>query len=134
MPEPTTAARPTMWSRTLPATAPQVREARRSLALLLNGCPASEDALLCLSEIVTNAIMHSRSGRPGGHLTIRVAHTPAWLRVEVQDEGGPWLPRSPGEDHGRGLAIVEALALRLHVSAPDADSPARTVAFEMSLQ
>lgn len=56
MPEPTTATRQATWSRTFPATAPHVAEARRSLALLLNGCPAASDAILCLSEIVTNAI------------------------------------------------------------------------------
>jgi anti-sigma regulatory factor (Ser/Thr protein kinase) len=134
MPEPTTATRPATWSRTFPATTSNVREARRSLALLLDGCPAADDAILCLSEIVANAILHSRSAQPGGRVTIHVSRTHTRLRVEVQDEGGPWTRQPAGENHGRGLAIVEALAARLHVSDPDTDSPARTVAFEMSLQ
>lgn len=134
MPEPTTATRQATWSRTFPATAPHVAEARRSLALLLNGCPAASDAILCLSEIVTNAILHSRSAQPGGHLTVHVTRTPAQLRVQVQDDGGPWTRRPPGQDHGHGLAIVEALAAHLHISDPDTDSPARTVTFEMSLR
>ena len=33
-----------VWSRTFPATAQQVREARRFLAAILKDCPATEDA------------------------------------------------------------------------------------------
>ena len=59
------------WSRTFPATPEQAREARRFLAAILDGRPA-DDAILCLSELVTNACLHSRSHQPGGRLTVRV--------------------------------------------------------------
>ena len=59
------------WSRRFPATPEQAGEARRFLAAILDGRPA-DDAILCLSELVTNATIHSRSAQPGGCLTVRV--------------------------------------------------------------
>jgi anti-sigma regulatory factor (Ser/Thr protein kinase) len=99
------------WSATIPATPDQVSRARHQLAAFLNGSPVAEDALLCLSELVTNAILHSHSARPGGVLTVTAILTPGRLRVEVQDDGGPWQPPTTSDGlRGRGLAIVAALA------------------------
>lgn len=99
------------WSRTFSASPAQVREARRFLAAALKGSPAADDAVLCLSELATNATIHSRS-RGDGHFTVRAQIDAGRLRVEVQDEGGPW--RRPGRRrdgrHGRGLLIVARLA------------------------
>ena len=97
-------------TRTFPATADQVSAARRFVAGLAEGFPAAEDALLCLSEVVTNATQHSHSARPGGRFTVRASYAPGHLRVEVEDDGGPWQMHSPHHDHGgRGLAILSAL-------------------------
>lgn len=120
-------------SHTFPATPDQVRAARRFLAAALIGCPAAGDALVCLSELVTNAICHSRSARPGGRFGVRVSRAPSRLQVEVTDEGGPWAPQSAGDEHGHGLAIVTALVTHVRITDLDRDSPARTVTFEMSL-
>lgn len=101
------------WSRTFPATPDQVPQARRFLAELLAGSAVAGDALVCLSELVTNALCHSRSGRPGGTFTVRAALTGNTLRVAVEDQGGRWAPRpgaSPGAQRGRGLVIVRQLA------------------------
>ena len=97
-------------ARAFPATPGQVSAARRFLAALADGFPAADDALLCLSEVVTNAIQHSRSARAGGQFTVRAALAPGRLRVEVEDDGGPWQPQGRHHDHGgRGLAILSAL-------------------------
>jgi len=94
-----------------------VSQARCFLASLLVGSPAVSDALVCLSELATNAIQHSNSRRPGGTFTVRVSLHPGCLRVEVEDEGGPWLPRHHGDRQGgRGLQIVSALATGWHIS------------------
>jgi serine/threonine-protein kinase RsbW len=103
---------PRAWSRTFPATPAHVREARRFLASVLANCPAADDTVLCLSELVTNAITHSRSRQPGGHFTVRADMRSEHLRVEVEDQGGPWaqpVRRRDGQ-HGRGLLIVAQLA------------------------
>lgn len=104
-----------------PADASQVGAARAFLAAILAGCPVAEDAVLCLSELATNAIVHSRSRQPGGSFTVRVQSGGQRLRVDVGDQGGPWETRdptgtptqpSPDDPTGRGLLIVGQLATR----------------------
>jgi len=99
------------WSRAFPATPAQVREARQFLTGILDGHPAADDAVLCLSEPVTNATIHSHSRQPGGHFRVRVERRGSRIRVEVADQGGPW-ERSAKEDeqNGRGLLVVAQLA------------------------
>jgi anti-sigma regulatory factor (Ser/Thr protein kinase) len=99
------------WSRAFPATPTQVREARRFLAGILDGHPATDDAILCLSELVTNATIHSHSRQPGGHFRVRVERHGSHVRVEVTDQGGPWAQSQPHDDqNGRGLLVVAQLA------------------------
>jgi anti-sigma regulatory factor (Ser/Thr protein kinase) len=85
--------------------------------------------MVCLSEIVTNAVLYSNSRRPRGRFIVRASHGPAGLRVEVEDEGGPWkLRHGHNEQRGRGLAIVDALSTDWSVSG---DGTSRTVWFEI---
>jgi serine/threonine-protein kinase RsbW len=106
------AAPPLAWSRAFPAVPAQIREARRFLAGILAGYPTADDAILCLSELASNASVHSDSRKAGGMFTVRAEIYAGRLRVEVQDEGGPWTwpVRPPGGQHGRGLLIVAQLA------------------------
>ena len=102
-------------SRTFAATPAHVRDARRFLAGLLDDHQMTDgDALLCLSELVTNAVMHSHSREPGGSFTVRVQLNGQRLRVEVGDQGGHWHspPPANAEERGRGLVIVGQLASR----------------------
>jgi serine/threonine-protein kinase RsbW len=98
-------------SRTFPATARHIGEARRFLAAILDGCPAADDAVLCVSELASNATTHSNSRRPGGTFTVCARVRAGCLRVEVHDEGGPWNQPvgSQNATHGRGLLIVTHL-------------------------
>ncbi len=131
MPESATAP-PLAWSRTFPASPEQVRAARRSLARMLDGHPAADDAALCLSELSTNAATHSRS-RDGGHFTVRAQLSAGCIRVEVRDQGGRWTPPAPaGDQHGRGLLIVASLARDWGITG-DSHS-GRTVWFEIDGQ
>ena len=101
----------TRFQRSYPGMQDQVREVRADLALVLDGWLRADDFVLLASELSTNAIVHSRSGLPGGVFTVRAEVLPgeyAWL--EVEDQGGPWIERDPGEEHGRGLALVAHLA------------------------
>ncbi len=115
-----TTARPASWSRTFPATASQVPQARHSLTALLDGSPFTADAAICLTELVTNAILHSRSGRPGGQFTVRAALSRTGILVEVADQGGTWAPCHDSDgQRGRGLAIVRELATSFGISGDD---------------
>jgi serine/threonine-protein kinase RsbW len=99
------------WSCAFPATPTQIRSAREFLAGLLDGHPAADDAILCLSELATNAALHSRSREPGGSFQVRVERDGGHVRVEVTDQGGPWQRQASGDDqHGRGLLVVARLA------------------------
>ncbi len=106
----TTTAPLLAWSRVFPAIPAQVREARQFLSAILDGRPAAAYALICLSELATNATLHSRSREPDGHFCVRVQLNGSHLRVEVSDQGGPWAqPANTDERNGRGLLIVDRL-------------------------
>ena len=88
-----------------------VRQARADARDLLAGCPVADDVILCLSELAANAVLHSNSRRPGGTFTVRIGGRPgAHIRLEVDDDGGPWLAPAPDPGSGRGLDIIGALA------------------------
>jgi anti-sigma regulatory factor (Ser/Thr protein kinase) len=120
------------WSRNFPAVPAQIGPARQFLAGVLDGWSTADDAALCLSELVTNAILHSRSAEPGGQFTVRVQLAGRNLRVEVTDDGGPWVWTAyPDEQHGRGLLIVGSLARSWGQS--DGSDGGRIVWYEMTL-
>jgi serine/threonine-protein kinase RsbW len=108
-----------------PGRPEHVRQVRADALGLLAGCAAADEVILCLSELAANAVLHSDSRRPGGTFTIRVESFPgAYIRIEVKDDGGPWLVPAPDPGSGRGLDIVRVLAAEWGV----ATSPAgRTV-------
>jgi serine/threonine-protein kinase RsbW len=117
-------------TRSFRATADQVGEARRFLAQILGDCPLTVDAVACLSELAANSVRHSSSRRPGGCFTVRASLRPAGLRVEVEDEGGPWGHRQePGDECGRGFVIVGALASDWSITGNEST---RTIWFELS--
>ncbi|MBD0745374.1 hypothetical protein BG418_27440 [Streptomyces sp. CBMA152] len=92
----------------------------------------AEDVELCVSELVSNVVLHVTTGRdpmePGHRpvVTLTLRSWPRWLFVEVADEDTdpPTLPLGDGfgpdlaedlpeallPDHGRGLHIVRTLA------------------------
>ncbi|MGH3285225.1 MAG: ATP-binding protein [Streptosporangiaceae bacterium] len=102
---------PRMWSRTFPGRPDQIRHARQCLAPMLDGCPVADDAILCLSELATNSVIHSDSRNLGGTFTVRAEVSDGeYVRLEVHDRGGPWLERRHTDGRAHGLAIVRDLA------------------------
>jgi anti-sigma regulatory factor (Ser/Thr protein kinase) len=102
--------------RVFPGT-PDSANAARVMAhqLLGDNDPAAETVMLLVSELVTNAIMHSQSGAPGGTVTVTLCALAAGVLVQVRDDGGPSEPclakfRVDGAEHGYGLLLVDALA------------------------
>jgi serine/threonine-protein kinase RsbW len=116
------------FHRSYPGADDQVRRVRADLAALVEGAPVADELVLLASELCTNAIVHSRSGLPGGLFTVRAEIRPddfAWL--EVEDQGGPWVEREPDEEHGRGLALVAALAGDGNWTVEDGSTPGTRV-------
>ena len=89
----------------------QIRHVRHGLAQALNGCPVADESVLVVSELCTNAAIHSNSREPGGQFTVRTeVRTGDCVWIEVTDQGGPWDRRDEDEDRPHGLDIVAAIA------------------------
>ncbi len=101
----------------VPGRPEQVHAARVFTSQALGGeHPCEPVAVLLVSELVTNSVLHADSRLPGGTVTVTVTGTAGTARVEIRDAGGPTLPRlkeEPGvAEGGRGLRLVDALAAR----------------------
>ena len=102
-------------ARRFPGRPEHIADARRFVAAPLAAWPTTQEAaLLLVSELVTNAILHSASGEEGGSVEVGYALDGQEVHVEVVDAGGAAPPsRHAGyleAVSGRGLALVEALA------------------------
>lgn len=84
---------------------------------LPSSCPptAVEEIALCVSEVTTNAIQHTRSGHDGRFAVLMDVEV-ATVHIEVYDGGPVDKPAYHGADEfdegGRGLLLVGACARR----------------------
>lgn len=68
-----------------------------------------EVAEVIISELVTNAVCHG-----AGLVDVRIAHDHGQLRMEVHDAGPSrpvWRQADEGDECGRGLTVVDTLAM-----------------------
>jgi anti-sigma regulatory factor (Ser/Thr protein kinase) len=97
----------------LPTTSHSVPAARRIVRHLLTGWSAevfSEDALLLLTELVSNAVRHVTGRAP---LRVELSLTGLVLRIAVLDTSPvPPRPRAADADGGYGLRLVAAISDR----------------------
>ncbi|PSK90269.1 anti-sigma regulatory factor (Ser/Thr protein kinase) [Murinocardiopsis flavida] len=105
----------------LPGAESSIRTARGWAAATLAAvtpplpAPVIDDAVLIISELATNAVRHTRSGR-GGTYALTLETDPDHVRIWVMDEGAAAIPfprcadRDHDEEGGRGLAIIQACA------------------------
>ena len=105
-----------LGSLTIPGRPEQVGLARAFVARTLgtNQVGADDDAATLLtSEIVTNAIQHTKSGVDGGTVTIVVIGVSRGVLVEIIDDGSAGTPVVKGDLYaaeGHGLFLVQQLA------------------------
>lgn len=112
------------WQRVFAGFPEEVAEVRRFVAYLLDGCPARDALVSCVSELSANAVVHTASG-DGGFFTVEVMYPRHGVaRISVTDAGGPTEPAAgpPVSDEasagavddlpvrGLGLALVAAAA------------------------
>ena len=101
--------------RVFPGRPDQVAHARRFVGRALKGCPVADDALLCVSELASNAIRHTRTGR-SGKFQVVVWRGRASACVAVLDDGSATTPTpvpaqsARVEESGHGLLAVQTLA------------------------
>lgn len=106
------------WRRTFPGEPRQLGELRRWIASLLPPQPPRDDVIAVADELASNAIRHTRSGNDYGQFTVEITRHGPLMRVTVADDGapdGPLLADDPQGEDGRGLVVVNALAVRAGV-------------------
>jgi anti-sigma regulatory factor (Ser/Thr protein kinase) len=124
----------------LPHTASSVGVARRRLIGDLSEAGVFEatacDAGLVLSELISNALRHA-TPLPGSLVRVAWWLDDDCLELAVSDGGGPTVPvvNQPGHSAigGRGLSIVDRLALRWGVCSPPDGAGETTVWAELAL-
>ena len=114
----------TSYEGTFPGLAEETAHVRREITAYLDNCPVTHDMILIASELAANAILHTQSR--GGTFTVRCQLSPGTARIEVEDLGGPWRPRTPG-DRPHGLDIIQALTGPDAWGTQVADTGGRTV-------
>jgi anti-sigma regulatory factor (Ser/Thr protein kinase) len=125
----------TIWSRNFEGRAEHLSDVREFAHFVTGDRNGAELVKMVASELAGNAIVHSASGRPGGHFTLQVAHFCDRWQVRCIDEGGSTVPHlcepppiESDEDldklgdeveYGRGLAIVAAVSSSWGVSGDE---------------
>ncbi len=105
-----------LGSLTIPGCPEQVATARAFVSRTLSTHRVGADndaATLLTSEIVTNAVQHTKSGVDGGTVTIVVIGVPHGVLVEIIDDGSAGTPVVKGDLYaaeGHGLFLVQHLA------------------------
>jgi serine/threonine-protein kinase RsbW/stage II sporulation protein AB (anti-sigma F factor) len=104
----------------LPAEARSVRVARHAVsdAAARAGAPVAHVAV-CVSEAVTNAVLHAYRDREDGSGTIYVSAemTDSLFQVTVEDDGLGMVPRADSPGLGLGLPTMSELAVDVEITA-----------------
>jgi anti-sigma regulatory factor (Ser/Thr protein kinase) len=98
------------FTRVFHGRADQVSHARHEVARHLLACrfPRTDDAVLVLSELASNAVLYSASADQ--FFTVRTELHAAYLWIECEDLGGQWELKPPDPDRPHGFDVVNALA------------------------
>ena len=106
--------------QTFPAEAPAPGQARRAAAEFAAGEGADADTLaaiaLCVSEAVTNAVVHAyRDQAQPGAVEIEARRPNGYLCLYVRDRGCGLKPRLDSPGLGLGLPLIATLAESLEL-------------------
>jgi histidine kinase-like protein len=121
--------------RPVPEAVPDARHAVTKVLMSWGLAEICDDAALCLTEAVTNALVHAR---PSGMVMVRIYRDFRCLRIEIADADRRMArPAEPSEqsrslpsEHGWGLRIVGALSSRWGAVA---DDTGKRVWFELDI-
>jgi hypothetical protein len=112
------AANARRWRQVFSGEERQLGLMRWWLAACLPDCPARDDVISVATELGSNAILHTASGR-GGWFTVELTWNQSTVRVAVADHGSPAEPHTindPDGEHGRGLLLVHGLSAQTGVT------------------
>jgi anti-sigma regulatory factor (Ser/Thr protein kinase) len=87
------------------------------------GHPAADDTILLAAELIANSVVHALDATK---ITITVAVSTAFIRVDVHDDGALGIPHmrpsDPAAEDGRGLQLVNQIAQRWGFTRGPGDS------------
>ncbi|MCW2938095.1 MAG: putative anti-sigma regulatory factor, serine/threonine protein kinase [Actinomycetia bacterium] len=105
------------WSRLFDGELEAAAEARAFVRTVLYGHLQIEAVLLVVSELVTNAILHTASGGPSGLLVLELEDFGSHVHVAVIDQGADSSPVPQTQDiddldreTGRGLFTISLIS------------------------
>ena len=109
-----------VWGLTCPGLPEEISRARRWTRDILRDSPMADDAELIVSELSTNAVLHTASGLEAGSFHLALAVSAQVIALSVTDDGSTGTApkvehRGQETEHGRGLGMVSALAHRVVV-------------------
>jgi len=110
----------TVWSCVGNLTAVRSIRSRVREFLGRTGCAehVRDDAELAVSELATNALLHSRSGQIGGVMTLFIRVDSRTVRVAVADQGRKDPPRERRDQSGRPERVRAGQAHRRELLLP----------------
>lgn len=122
-----------IWELTCPGRPEEVGRVRRWTRDVLDDSACADDAALIVSELGSNALLHTASGTANGIMHISLYRSFDTVILTVTDTGGGHTKPRPvaaaqEDTNGRGLSLVSALARHIEVSG---DDTGRTVTVEM---
>lgn len=104
---------PQQYEKNYPPEHTSVREIRRDMTLALRTWGLDElidDIAMVVSELMTNAILHTETPRIGASIT-RIGDQAVRLEVRDRSPEEPHAPRTGSTaESGRGIALVDALS------------------------
>ncbi len=121
--------------RTFPGAPQELHIARSWVRAVLDGHPHREDAALIVTELGTNAFMHTASGDDAGTFRVTLTVSEMTTAIAVTDSGDtkttPEIQHPAlNATHGRGLGMVATLADTVAVHG---DNSGRTVTAELRI-
>ena len=120
--------------RTFPGRADQIARAREFTKRVLGLCPVTDEAVLLVSELATNALEHTSTG-DGGQFQVTICRNGISLLIGVSDNGSAKIPElgplDPESETGRGLGLVELITKRWGYCG---DQDGLTVWFELQAE
>src|SRR4051812_2279694 len=105
------------WTMSALNVAPaSARRAVRDFCVYLGLSDAAiHDVVLCVSEAVTNVVLHAYTDSPAEGTVEIEAHVDDLLCIHVRDTGGGLRPRPTSPGLGLGLPIISQLAHSLEL-------------------
>jgi anti-sigma regulatory factor (Ser/Thr protein kinase) len=126
-----------LMKQTFPAEAPAAGQARRAAAEFAAGEGADADTLaaiaLCVSEAVTNAVVHAYRDQPHpGAVEIEACRPNGYLCLYVRDQGCGLMPRLDSPGLGLGLLLITRTAAAVEVRGAPAGGTELVMRFDLA--